>query len=83
MELTLYIKPWCPWCVEAVAWLEDQGYQFNTIEVTDRSPSPMSACAAYPDNHSLRHWKPPDGHILPDFDVAQLEKFMLNHALLP
>ena len=24
-----------------------------------------------------------DGHILPDFDVAQLEKFMLNHALLP
>ena len=33
MELTLYIKPWCPWCVEAVAWLEDKGYQFNTIDV--------------------------------------------------
>ena len=33
MELTLYIKPWCPWCVEAVAWLEAKGYQFKEVDV--------------------------------------------------
>jgi len=37
MELTLYIKPWCPWCIEAVAWLERQGYQFNKIDVLSES----------------------------------------------
>ena len=33
MELTLYIKQWCRWCIEAVAWLEENGYQFNKIDV--------------------------------------------------
>ena len=33
MELNLYIKPWCPWCIEAIAWLEENGYKFNKIDV--------------------------------------------------
>ena len=33
MELTLYVKPWCRWCVEAVDWLEAKGYQFKQINV--------------------------------------------------
>ena len=82
MELTLYIKPWCPWCVEAVAWLEDQGYQFNAIDVlTD--PVAYERMRRISRQSLTPTLETSDGHILPDFDVAQLEKFMLNHALLP
>jgi glutaredoxin len=33
MELTLYVKPWCPWCVEAVDWLKAKGYPFKCVDV--------------------------------------------------
>jgi glutaredoxin 3 len=33
MELTLYVKPWCPWCIEAVDWLKAKGYQFKEVNV--------------------------------------------------
>jgi len=32
-EMEVYIKPGCPWCVEAVSWLREQGYRFRTIDV--------------------------------------------------
>jgi glutaredoxin 3 len=82
MELTLYIKPWCSWCVEASAWLENRGYHFNKINV-------LSDPAAY--QHMRRisgqsltpTLETADGLVLADFDVAQLEKFLLKNTLLP
>ena len=45
MELTLYVKPWCPWCIEAVDWLEAKGYQFKEIDVLS-DPDGLCADAA-------------------------------------
>jgi glutaredoxin 3 len=82
MELTLYIKPWCPWCVEAVAWLEKQGYQFNKIDVLS-DPIAYDRMRRISRQSLTPTLETPDGLVLADFDVAQLEKFMLRNALLP
>jgi glutaredoxin 3 len=82
MKMFLYIKPWCSWCIEAIAWLEKEGYQFDKINV-------LSDPAAY--EHMRRisgqsltpTLETVDGLVLADFDVAELEKFMLKNALLP
>lgn len=82
MELTLYIKPWCPWCVDAVAWLEARGYRFREVNV-------LSDAMAYERMRRISKQsltptlETADGRVLPDFDVAQLEKFMLKNDLLP
>ena len=82
MELTLYIKPWCPWCVEAVAWLEKQGYQFHKIDVLS-DPIAYDRMRRISRQSLTPTLETPDGLVLADFDVAQLEKFMLRNALLP
>ena len=82
MELNLYIKPWCPWCIEAIAWLEENGYKFHKIDV-------LADHVAYERMRRIsRQSLTPTletsaGLVLADFDVADLEKFMLENALLP
>jgi glutaredoxin 3 len=82
MELTLYIKPWCPWCIEAIEWLEERGYRYKKIDV-------LSDSTAYERMRKISKQsltptlETSSGLVLPDFDVAQLERFMLQHALLP
>lgn len=81
-RMKLYIKPWCPWCVDAVKWMEDRGYAFEKIDV-------LSDAAAYQHMHKISgQWLTPtletaDGLVLPDFDVRQLEKFLNQHHILP
>lgn len=76
----LYIKPWCPWCVDAVAWLEKRNYVFEKIDVlTD------AVAYAYMRKISGQSLTPTleldSGEVLPDFDVGQLEKFLQLHGL--
>jgi glutaredoxin len=33
-KVRLFIKPWCSWCVEAMNWLDDQGIEYEKIDVT-------------------------------------------------
>lgn len=33
--MTIYIKSHCPWCKEAIAWLDQQGYRYEVREVLD------------------------------------------------
>jgi glutaredoxin 3 len=82
MELTLYIKPWCPWCVEAVDWLKARGYRFRTVNVLadDVAYERMRRISKQSLTPTL---ETSDGRVLPDFDVAQLENFMLRNGLLP
>ena len=35
LPVTIYTKPWCPYCVRAVKLLEDKGVSFTEIEATD------------------------------------------------
>ena len=80
--MTLYIKPWCPWCVEAVRWLESHGYAFRSVDV-------LTDGAAYSRMHKISGQRltptleTEDGKVLADFDVGQLEKFLQTHHILP
>jgi len=33
MNLKLYVKIWCPWCVMAQKFLDERGYQYELIDV--------------------------------------------------
>ncbi len=33
MKARLFIKPHCGWCHKAIRWLDDQGIQYETIDV--------------------------------------------------
>lgn len=80
--MKLYVKTWCPWCVDAVAWLRARDFRFEEIDVES-------------DRDAYRHMitisgqrltptlELPAGDVLPDFDVRQLEKFLNAHSILP
>ena len=33
MELRLYSREWCSWCIDAKDYLTEKGYRFNVIDV--------------------------------------------------
>jgi len=33
MKIRLFIKPFCPWCHKAVAWLDARGIKYETLDV--------------------------------------------------
>ena len=33
MKIRLFIKPYCPWCHKAVAWLDARGIKYETLDV--------------------------------------------------
>ena len=82
MELTLYVKPWCRWCIEAVDWLEAKGYQFREVDVLS-DPDAYARMRQISKQSLTPTLETADGRVLPDFDVAQLESFMLENDLLP
>lgn len=82
MGLTLYITPWCRWCVEAVAWLEERGYEFTKIDVL-RDPVAYERMRRISKQSLTPTLETSDGAVLPDFDVAQLENVMLKEGLPP
>lgn len=71
MNIRLFIKPGCPWCDEAIDWLDMNGIQYETLDVT-------SDPAARSEMHELTgQTKAPsievDGHVLADFGADELE----------
>jgi glutaredoxin len=80
--MTVYIKPWCPWCVEAVAWLKRRNYRFTPVDV-------LTDAAAYKRMREISGQsltptlETEDGKVLADFDVGQLEKFLKQHNITP
>jgi len=78
----LYVKIWCPWCVAAQAWLDREGYKYELLDV-------LADGAAYDRMRRIsgQSLTPTleldDGPVLPDFDVNQLEKFLVSHNIAP
>ena len=69
----LFIKPYCGWCHEAKAWLNERGIQYETLDVI----SDLSARNEMMDlsGQSLAPVIDVDGEILADFDTGQLASF--------
>ena len=38
MELKLYVKSWCPWCVMAKHYLNKRGFRYEEVDV-NRNPA--------------------------------------------
>jgi glutaredoxin len=79
--MIIYVKHRCPWCVDALAYLERHGF---TYEVRDVLAEPEQyARMREISGQSLTPTLEVDGKVLPDFDTGQLEVFLQEHGIRP
>ncbi len=72
-RVRLFIKPYCPWCHQAIDWLNKKGIKYEVLDV-------ISDPAAFKEMIDLtkQTYAPVievDGKVLADFDTEQLEQF--------
>lgn len=70
-SVRLFIKPGCPWCDEAIEWLDARGVRYETLDV-------IRNATARREMHELTgQTRAPsidvDGNILADFGADELE----------
>jgi glutaredoxin 3 len=81
MQLKLYSREWCSWCIDAKDYLSENGYQFQEIDVgRDRQ--------AYEEMKQLsaQTYVPTfvaGDKVLANFDTAQLQRFLNEHQINP
>jgi glutaredoxin 3 len=81
MDLKLYSREWCSWCMDAKDYLSERGYKFIEIDVGEDR-------AAYEEMKHLsdQTYVPTfvaGDKVLANFDTDQLEKFLSEHAIVP
>jgi glutaredoxin 3 len=82
----LYIKPGCPWCTRALAWLDENGYRYQVIDVIANEAAfaemmDLTGQTLTPSltvNHGEENQL-----VLPDFGPDELADFLTQHAILP
>ncbi len=73
MKVRLFIKPFCPWCHKAVAWLAAHGVPHETLDVIADGQAFTEMI-----NLSGQRFAPVievDGKILADFGPEELARF--------
>jgi len=86
-NIDLFIKPGCPWCVAAQAWLDREGYQYRELDVIadensfqkmiDLTGQSLAPCLQFKSGTGERDL------ILADFGVEELEHFVEENSLEP
>lgn len=74
MKVTLYSRKWCCWCLDAKEYLKRRGIVFEEVDV-GKDPAADEEMQRL----SGQHYVPTivvDGHVLANFDVGKLEKFL-------
>ncbi|MEI6341642.1 MAG: glutaredoxin family protein [Verrucomicrobiota bacterium] len=70
VSIRLFIKPGCPWCHEAIDWLDERGIRYQVLDVI-RDPAARAEMLDL-----TGQTKAPsidvDGHILADFGADEL-----------
>lgn len=70
-SIRLFIKPGCPWCDEAIEWLDDHEIAYEKLDVV------RDATARHEMLDLTGQSKAPcidvDGHVLADFGADELE----------
>jgi glutaredoxin-like YruB-family protein len=73
-QIKLYSRPLCGWCQEAKAYLKAHNLPFEEVDVgRDRAAFEEMVKLS---GQTLVPTIVVDGHVLADFDVGQLEKFL-------
>jgi glutaredoxin 3 len=81
MQLKLYSREWCSWCIDAKDYLSENGYHFQEIDVSrDRQ--------AYEEMKQLsaQTYVPTfvaGDKVLANFDTEQLQRFLNEHQINP
>jgi len=81
MELKLYSREWCSWCIDAKEYLTDRGYSFLEIDVgEDREAYQQMKQLS---NQTYVPTFVAGDKVLANFDTDQLEKFLREHGINP
>ena len=86
-RLELYVKRWCPWCVEAQQWLDSRGiaYELRDVLASQSDYDTMIALSGQrytPTLVASRENHPPA--ILADFGPEELQPFLARlHTSTP
>ena len=73
MNIRLYIKPYCPWCVKAIDWLDKKGLQYQTKDVIADATAYREMLAL--SGQTMAPMIDIDGAVLADFGPGELAKF--------
>ena len=79
--MIIYIKSHCPWCKEALAWLDAHGYRYEIREVLE-DPEAMARMREI-SGQSLTPTMEVEGKVLADFDTGQLSEFLEANGIKP
>ncbi len=75
----LYIKPGCPWCDEAVDFLERKNIEVRTRVVSgDREAMQEMVALSGQTKAPTMDWH---GHVLADFGLDELIPFLKKHGV--
>ena len=78
-RMILYVKRWCPWCVDAMDWMKARGMEYELVDVeADRSG--MARMRAISGQSLTPTLEMEDGSVLADFDTGQLERFLAKRG---
>ena len=73
MKIRLFIKPYCPWCHKAIAWLDAHGVKYETLDVI--ADAEAFAEMEEISGQTLAPVIDVHGEILADFGPEELAKF--------
>ena len=76
MKIVLYTTGFCGWCEQAKEYLQERGLAFTEINISRDSAGRAEVLRV-----SGQEYVPTivvDGHVLADFDVEQIKKFLVN-----
>jgi glutaredoxin len=81
MELTLYSRAMCSWCIDAKEYLAERGYDFTEVDV-GRDREAYDEMLELSDQTYVPVLAAGD-EVLANFDTDQLEKFLSEHRIEP
>ncbi len=81
MELKLYSREWCSWCIDAKDFLTQRGYKFVEIDV-GKDRLAFKEMRDLSDQTYVPTFVAGD-KVLANFDTDQLEKFLREHQIAP
>ena len=80
-ELVLYVKKWCPWCVEAKQYLDQHGYRYREVDVL-ANPADFAEMRRV-SGQSSAPTLVIGSKVLPDFGTPELVTFLKAEGILP
>lgn len=72
-RVRLFVKPWCPWCQRAEAWLQTRGITYERLDVTQNHQAWQEMVRI--SGQTLAPVLEVDGAVLADFGPEELARF--------